>query len=255
MGLADLHIHTLHSWDGIHAVSAILRYAADHTSLNVIAITDHDEIAGAYEAIDLAPAYGIEVIPGSEISTAEGHLLALFLKERVSPGLSLAETVLRVGEQGGLCIVAHPMARGASSLSGEAIREALQAPGVADALVGIEAFNAGLFHSQSNAKALALAKALPLAKVGNSDSHVLRTIGQGATLFAGKTAADLRAALEAKTTLVWASPRQTSGMAIVRSWLPLYLLRSAGWVTWSPGPRERLRLGRVRQVSPSFRAS
>ena len=112
MGLADLHIHTLYSWDGIHSVSAVLRHVVDHTDLDVIAITDHDEVAGAWETIELAPAYGVEVDPGSEISTAEGHLLALFLKERVEPGLSLADTVLRVGEQGGLCIAVHPMARG-----------------------------------------------------------------------------------------------------------------------------------------------
>ena len=255
MSLADLHIHTLHSWDGIYSVSAILRYARDHTNLDAIAITDHDEIVGAWEAVDLAPAYEIEVIVGSEISTAEGHLLALFLKERVQPGLSLAETALSVGEQGGLCIAAHPMARGTSSLSAEAIRQALQVPGVAPVLVGIEAFNAGLFHRQSNAAAWALAQTLPLARVGNSDSHVLFSIGQGATEFSGKTAADLRAALEGKTTRVWKSPRQASGIAIARSWLPLFLLRSAGWVSWCPDPLEPMRLGRIRQASPSYRAN
>jgi histidinol phosphatase-like PHP family hydrolase len=48
MGLADLHIHTLYSWDGIHSVSAVLRHVVDHTDLDVIAITDHDEVAGAW---------------------------------------------------------------------------------------------------------------------------------------------------------------------------------------------------------------
>lgn len=254
MGLADLHIHTLHSWDGIYSVSAVLRYVRDHTDLNVIAITDHDEIAGAREAVELAPAYQIEVIPGSEISTAEGHLLALFLKERVPAGKSLAETVLRVGEQGGLCIAAHPMARGMNSLSAESIRAALLVPGVPQILVGIEAFNAGLFHRQSNQAAWALARSLPLAEAGNSDSHVLRTIGQGATQFAGRTAAELRLALETKATRAWVGPRQTSGVGIALNWLPNYLLRSAGWVSWCPGPLEPLRLGRIRQASPLYRA-
>jgi predicted metal-dependent phosphoesterase TrpH len=249
-----LHIHTLYSWDGIHSVSAVLRYVVDHTDLDVIAITDHDEIAGAWEAVELAPAYGVEVIPGSEISTAEGHLLALFLKERLEPGLSLAETVLRVGEQGGLCIAAHPMARAVSSLSAESIRRALQVAGVDQILVGIEAFNAGLFHRKSNIAAWELAQSLPLAKTGNSDSHVLGTIGQGATAFAGKTAAELRAALVARDTQVRVSSRQSSGVRIASSWLPLYLLRSAGWVTWSPDPHQPLKLGRVSQATSAARA-
>ena len=76
MGKADLHIHTIYSWDGTCTVEAVLKQAAHIAGLDVIAITDHDEIQGALEAVDLAPRYGIEVIPGCEISTADGHLLA-----------------------------------------------------------------------------------------------------------------------------------------------------------------------------------
>ncbi len=111
MGLADLHMHTIYSYDGTATVPAVLR-RAHKVGLDVIAITDHDEIAGALEALELAHHFGVEVIPGIEISTAEGDLLALFVTEIVPAGLSLVETVLKVRELGGVCIAPHPTARG-----------------------------------------------------------------------------------------------------------------------------------------------
>jgi len=69
MGLADLHIHTIYSYDGTAPVAAVLNRAKE-VGLNVIAITDHDEIKGSLKAFDLAPQFGIEVIPGIEITTA-----------------------------------------------------------------------------------------------------------------------------------------------------------------------------------------
>ncbi|HMV28934.1 MAG TPA: PHP domain-containing protein, partial [Anaerolineales bacterium] len=111
MGLADLHLHTIYSYDGTATVPAVLRRAKE-IGLNVIAITDHDEIAGALEGVKLASHYGVEVISGSEITTAEGDLLALNIREKIQPGLSLIETLLRVNEQGGVAVAAHPMAGG-----------------------------------------------------------------------------------------------------------------------------------------------
>jgi hypothetical protein len=224
MGLADLHIHTTYSWDGTSTVRGVLNHVATRTELDVIAITDHDEIDGALEALELAPDYGVSVIPGSEISTAEGNLLALCIYERVPPNLSLADTVLWVSELGGLCIAAHPMAGGASSLSAGSIHAALDVPGVAEVLVGIETFNGGLVHPATNGAAYALALSLPLAQVANSDSHVLATIGQGATRFAGRTPADLRRALVTRSTETYLPSRQTSGLGFPGVWAEQFSL-------------------------------
>src|SRR5690242_4321256 len=119
MGLADLHIHTIYSYDGTASISAVLA-RAKQVGLDVIAITDHDEIKGALKAFDLAPRFDMEVIPGIEITTREGDLLALFVTEKIQPGQPLLDTILQVGEAGGICIAPHPMARGTGmkSLSG-----------------------------------------------------------------------------------------------------------------------------------------
>lgn len=218
MGLADLHMHTTYSRDGTASVESMVRYAAERTALQVIAITDHDEIRGALEAVELGGRYGIHVVPGSEISTAEGHLLGLFLNECIPAGLSLVETILRVGEQGGLCIAPHPTAAKVRSLSETALRIALRDPDVPSILVGIEAYNAGLLDPKSNEVAQRLARRLRKARVGSSDSHLPWTIGSGAAAFAGETPADLRRALEIGATTVIRG--KTLGRAqVIGGWL------------------------------------
>jgi predicted metal-dependent phosphoesterase TrpH len=197
MGLADLHMHTIYSYDGTASVPAVLGRARQ-VGLDVIAITDHDEIAGALQAFELAPKFGVEVIPGIEITTAEGDLLALFVTETIEPGLPLIETIVKVGEAGGICIAPHPMARGMGmkSLSASAITQALQHPEARRVLIGIETYNATALDRESNQNAQRFAAEHPgIAQVGNSDAHILQAIGTGATEFPGCTAADLLDAL------------------------------------------------------------
>lgn len=89
MGFADLHIHSIYSYDGTASISAILKYASDSTRLNVIAITDHDSMQGVAEALDLAPKYNLVVIPGCEVSSKDGHVVALYIRQPIPAGLPL----------------------------------------------------------------------------------------------------------------------------------------------------------------------
>ena len=219
MGLADLHIHTIYSYDGTASVPAVLARARQ-VGLDVIAITDHDEIKGAFQGFDLAPRFGIEVIPGIEITTAEGDLVALFVTEIIKPGLSLIETILRVGEAGGICIAPHPMARGAGmkSLSCLSILRALDHPIASRIMIGIETYNATALDRESNQHAQKLWSECPgIAQVGNSDAHTLQAIGSGATEFLGNTAVHLLDALWDGATNV-RQGEQLSSAHILGSW-------------------------------------
>jgi predicted metal-dependent phosphoesterase TrpH len=249
MGLADLHIHSIHSYDGTATIPAILKHAAENCHLNVIALTDHDSMDGVKQAMELAPSYGIEVIPGCEISSADGHLLGLFLKNKVPAGLSLIETLLLIGEQGGIAIAAHPMAKGTSSLNFDVIQKACDHPFASNVLLGVEAFNGGLVYTRSNQTIAEQASHLPLAQVGNSDAHILQMIGQGASYFPGTTALDLRLALKQRQTWV-AAYGNLRGAQVLTSYIPKYLLRIMGWAIWNESPSEPLKYARINKLTP-----
>lgn len=249
MGLADLHIHSIHSFDGTSSIPAILKQTADHTNLDVIAITDHDSMEGVAQALDLAPSYNLQVIPGCEISSAEGHVLGLFLHKRVPAGLSFLQTLQLIGEQGGLAIAAHPEARGASSLSFKIIRKACNHPFASQVLVGIETFNGGLVYPRSNFSAIEQSNKLPLAQIGNSDAHIISMIGQGASYFPGRTIEDLKIALKLRQTYV-ATFGNCGGYKVVASYLPQFLIRMMGWAVWNDHPNRPLRYTRINQLQP-----
>jgi predicted metal-dependent phosphoesterase TrpH len=223
MGLADLHLHTIYSYDGTASVPTVLN-RAKQLGLDVIAITDHDEIVGALKAMEIAPNYGVEVIPGIEITTVDGDLLAFFIKEKVDAGLSLIETVLRVRELGGVCVAPHPMASGMGmkSLSARTILKALRNLQVAETLIGIETYNGTSIDRLGNYYAFILACKLDIAQTGSSDAHVLDTIGFGVTEFEGNSAADLLIALKAGTTKV-RMQKEWSMFKILGSWVVNYI--------------------------------
>jgi len=223
MGLADLHIHTIYSYDGTASVPAVLT-RAKQIGLDVIAITDHDEIAGSLKALELAHNYGVEVIPGIEITTAEGDLLALNVTQKIARDLSLIETVLKVGEQDGFCIAPHPMAGGfgMKSLNAYSILRALRNVEVAQILIGIETYNATAIDKMSNHYAHILASRLDLAKTASSDAHVIEAIGLGATEFEGHTAQDLINALRAGN-VGQRKQKEWNSIHILGSWATQYI--------------------------------
>jgi predicted metal-dependent phosphoesterase TrpH len=244
MATADLHIHTTYS-DGMATVPAVLQ-AASRTDLAVIAITDHDTIRGALEARDLAARYGIQVVPGIEITTREGHLLALYVDRLIPQGRPLLDTVLRVGELGGICVAPHPASRWVPSLSERAIRRTLAHPLAKRILVGLETYNGGLPRLPDTRHTEAIARATGLARLAGSDSHMLSTIGLYATEFPGTTAQELRAAIVDRQTQPCVGKRP-AGFHL--SFARAILLRRAGLAYWTAEPGERIVLRRLAEVS------
>lgn len=81
MSRLDLHLHTTHS-DGSCTPTEVIGLA-HQAGVTALAITDHDITSGIPEAIAAGEHYGIEIIPGVEISSimesSELHILGYFL--------------------------------------------------------------------------------------------------------------------------------------------------------------------------------
>ena len=194
---ADLHIHTKAS-DGTFTPYEMLAYVSAETDIAVLAVTDHDEIDGALEAAALAGQFpGVEVIPGIEVSTFDGHLIGLWVEESF-PVLRSAEwTIDAIREQEGLIVVPHPMSWLTLSFMPHTFKRLARKGYRFDA---IEVMNASPAGKMSYEKALVIQQRLGLPQVGGSDAHILEGIGKAHTLFPGETAADVRQALAHGTT-------------------------------------------------------
>jgi predicted metal-dependent phosphoesterase TrpH len=196
LGRADLHIHTLAS-DGTSGIVEILEHVERETDLDVVAITDHERIDAALAARTIARDRGMraEIIIGEEVSTLGGHLLALFIDERVRPLRSLRTTIGEIHEQGGLAIPAHPLVPYPLCAQGWMLRRLIQSPDQRVRPDAIEAFNPTTLGRPWHSRVVRFAAEHGLATVGNSDAHEAAAIGTGWTSFPGRTADDVRAAI------------------------------------------------------------
>jgi predicted metal-dependent phosphoesterase TrpH len=201
LGRADLHIHTLAS-DGTSGIDEILDHVEGATDLDVIAITDHERIDAALAARTIAAERGLraDVVIGEEVSTLGGHLLALFITERVRPLRTLRTTIAEIHEQGGIAIPAHPLVPYPLCAQGWVLRRLIEDPDPRVRPDAIEAFNPTTFGRPWHGRVVRFAAEHGLTTVGNSDAHAADAIGLGWTTFPGRTADDLRAAiLEGRT--------------------------------------------------------
>lgn len=205
-GRADIHIHTTAS-DGTMSPRELLDHVATLGTLTAIAITDHDRLDGSLWAYARRDRYPFDIIPGVEVSSAEGHILALWVTEPVPQQLSMAETAAAIHEQGGIAILAHPF-----FTQMQHIRRAAKAYRadpeylIHAGLDGLEGYNAAVILPGTNRVAQRAARFLGMAQTGGSDAHTLGAVGCGVTHYAGSSADDLRAAILAKETRITGRP-------------------------------------------------
>jgi predicted metal-dependent phosphoesterase TrpH len=203
-GRADLHIHTNMS-DGVNSVQDVLDHVALRGDLDVIAITDHDCIDASLWAYERRNLYPFEIVPGLEVTSADGHVLALWVTEVIAAGMSLAETAAAVHAAGGVAILAHPLE---PTISPRAFMRYFTQPTVLlqAEIDAVEVMNAGAITPGCNWLAARVFRNVAIPKVGNSDAHIATSIGSGVTRFAGRSAADLRTAIAEGQTAAEGTP-------------------------------------------------
>jgi len=166
----DIHIHTMNSGDS-KIIPKMVPEIIKSKGLDGIALTEHNKLF----KYDLQ---GIIVLPGIEISTKRGHLLALGLEENIKKGMSMVWTIREVKRHNGIAVIAHPY-----SISARADLNNLNTKPDA-----IETLNARImFCSISSKLAKRMANQLLLPTTGGSDSHILDTIGDAYTTVYAKS--------------------------------------------------------------------
>ncbi|MFN2464698.1 MAG: PHP-associated domain-containing protein [Candidatus Dormibacteria bacterium] len=195
MGKADMHVHTSRN-DGTASVREILDFVRERTDLDVVAITDHDRLRGAQEAVQMQGDYNFEVVPGVEMTTIEGHCLCLFIDRPIKMWRSLEWTIGKAHEQGGVVVAPHPMSMLTRSIGRWSFERIMRNPSSEIFFDAVETFNPSYAGRIAEAKLRRLNKEhYHLPEVGNSDAHHLEGVGSAYTVFEGRTAADYRRAV------------------------------------------------------------
>ena len=168
----DLHCHT----EASHDCRTPLLEVADRClerQLDVLAVTDHNEIWGALELGRIAAARGgLTVIVGEEISTREGEIIGLFLNQKIPAGMTPEQTVSAIRDQGGLVLLPH----GFDPLKAHRLRPAALER-IASEIDIVETFNARISKPAWNRAALVWAQEHGLAVSAGSDAHLRSHIG------------------------------------------------------------------------------
>lgn len=165
---ADLHLHSRHSPDSSLEPREIAKLAKGR-GLQALALTDHNATSGHAAMAEACKAEGLLFIPGIEVTTREGHVLAYGVKEAPKEGRLAVETIEDIHALGGIASAAHP----------ERVYT-----GLSTAVVRAARFDAvEVFNSQSaphhNAQARKVAEELRLPVTGGSDAHAPSRVSMG----------------------------------------------------------------------------
>ena len=215
-GRADLHMHTTAS-DGWPSPQELVDHAGG-IGLDLIAVTDHDTIEGALRAAEHASRRTkLEIVIGEEVSSRDGHIVALFIEKKIRPGMSAAATVHAIHDQGGLAVAVHPFWRTQRRTgSGRVHGVGWLAAELEFDAVEIENATPGFYLFNQLARRLNMG--LGSAEVGGSDAHILDAVGRAYTEFPGRTPKALRAAIEAGTTMAGRQRYRAMGLMRYAAW-------------------------------------
>jgi predicted metal-dependent phosphoesterase TrpH len=184
--LLDLHCHSRFSADGVAEPESLVEQARAK-GLSGFAITDHNTCAcvdyfeeHGFLNKEGLPVNGLLIIPGQEITTAEGHLLALGVRlPDTLKGIPALDAVRLIHEHGGLAIPPHPYDRFRAGIR-EPVLETLE-------LDALEVFNAATTLKRYNRHAFEYAQSRGLPMTASSDAHDSEALGTAYSILEAET--------------------------------------------------------------------
>jgi len=176
----DLHVHTVGSPDA-HTRIEELPSIIKARGLDGVAITEHDNF-------DPPSFSDVLIVPGVEISSKDGHMIALGIQEKIPAGLTADETIMQIHGQQGIAIIAHPH---------DPVSKCVKIAHLKVRPDAVETMNAdALSFYVSNWLARRDAQRFKFPEVGGSDSHIPESIGDVYTLVDASDR-DVKSVLEA----------------------------------------------------------
>ncbi|MBI2464605.1 hypothetical protein HYV64_00530 [Candidatus Shapirobacteria bacterium] len=179
--IAELHCHSISGklsyfplfYDSVQTVDQIVEQCLVK-NIEVLSITEHDSLDSYWIAKKIIAKRKLPIIlvPGCEISSKDGHILAYGILKEIPKGLSAKETVDIIHKQGGLAVAAHPFIP-FYSIKNKIFDLPL------DAIEG----GCAAANVSANVKATAAAKKMKLPATSSSDAHSMYGMGKGRTIF------------------------------------------------------------------------
>jgi hypothetical protein len=176
----DLHCHSRFSSDGVSEPEEMVQ-AAKERGLHGFAITDHNTsacvdyfLSAGLMREDGKPVDGFLILPGQEITTSAGHLLALGVRLPDLKGIAPDEAMNLVQSAGGLAVPPHPYDNFRAGIRESILREL--------PLEAIEVFNAAVTFKRANQRSYDYARERKLAMTAGSDAHHVEAIGTACTV-------------------------------------------------------------------------
>jgi len=166
----DLHLHSQYSWDSSVPIEDYIKRAERH-GFGAIAITDHNSIISHRIISSLQVKTKVILIPGQEVTTADGHLLVYGWVDQLPANLSMKETVKLAKQQDGITIAAHPF----DPFRGGSFSKIFET-----GIDGFELLNASAWFFFPNwlaKRAFKSHQELKMIGLGNSDSHRVEEFG------------------------------------------------------------------------------
>ena len=165
----DSHIHSEYSPDSSSKIDDILDVARKK-EIDIIAISDHNTVDGTSEVMKKTRNTDILAIPSIEISSTLGHILGFGCEENIPRDLSPEETIDKIHDLGGIAIIPHPYCFYRHGLLCKSDYKDLK-------IDAIETKNARFIVGYCNNKAKKLSKIENLPRLGASDAHYWKFVG------------------------------------------------------------------------------
>lgn len=174
----EVHTHTAYSQDSLLNKWMYL-FMLKRRGIDIVAITDHNEIDGARRYRKFLAKYNISVVIGEEIATEKGNIIGLFLEKKIEPGLPVRETMLQIRKQGGLVYIPHPY----DEERYETVLSEMEISKNINLIDLIEIHNGRNTKSYFSEKQMLIAKKYPnVQRLVGSDAHTFIELGRNYNL-------------------------------------------------------------------------